>query len=220
MHAYCIEFVGLAGVGKTTVATHLCTLSGGRRAQRLGLRQLLLQAVHTPQVLWAAVQVIVRCGGVRQVPTRAGINWLAVSLTAQWAKRQPERYLVFDQLLLQAARRLAKEGRKPLARLASEAGALMPLPNLIVALQSPLGVIEARVNQRASGHAYWQPTARQKLNYWRRWLDTRRALRVLGQQQQPAPAILVLDARLAPEENAQRIMDFLDQQPPAEHRVV
>lgn len=199
-----VEFVGPAGVGKSTIVgaviRQLNVPVARREAYRVSSATALLR-----HPVWAArtLLFVCRAGGLRLLFSKAGANWFAVcgaALQARDLARRDRAVQLYDQLLLQALRRVARETKRSVVELARHYNRLVPLSDLIVAVQVPVAELERRLRARDGFQPPPMERERWQREVWRQWLDTRRALKVL--QDSGRCRVLVIDGRCAPDHNA------------------
>lgn len=147
-----VEFVGPAGVGKSTIVgaviRQLNVPVARREAYRVSSATALLR-----HPVWAArtLLFVCRAGGLRLLFSKAGANWFAVcgaALQARDLARRDRAVQLYDQLLLQALRRVARETKRSVVELARHYNRLVPLSDLIVAVQVPVAELERRLRAR------------------------------------------------------------------------
>ena len=199
-----VEFVGPAGVGKTTIANAIINPGRGVKGKPYHVGSLygLLMA---PQRTYRAVRFLWRAGRWRSF-SKTGLNWLIVAGALFQAKQQigPESgVMIFDQLVVQALRRLAREFGTTATRLAAEYRADIEVADLIICVMSPGDVVKARRMDRggAVGRGFCQS------GNWCSQLDTRRAVRLLAGDKQAV--CVIVDGRKDVKVNRKLIADFI-----------
>lgn len=190
-----IEFMGLPGAGKSTIARGVCTRlrqSGYRlvwapdafmhtrpgllRAYKLA--RMAAFGVRHPRVACDAV----RCGRSFPQPTRAAAarlvgNWMYV--TAMRAMRQrPGELVVLDQGLVQGLYSLALQSDGDWRLAVRRALAVVSCPDVVVSIEAPGAVVRERMLCRAASHS----ATERLLLADQRWLD--RSVRILEHMRQ------------------------------------
>lgn len=212
-----IEFVAPAGAGKTSIANALYNLEPKlkRPPNPFSSRNVFEVLFHPGEVL-RSLLFLSRQGGIRFLFSKTGLIWfLLISSFCKIRRTDQHSYYLYDQLFLQALRRIARETQVPLPDLLTHGRGALPFPDVLVFIQAPPSTIRRRKEKRDGDCA--PTTSKQLCNHddidyrmWRDLLHMRRAMRTL-ENHPSGPRIIILDGRPPPEENARRLINEFDE---------
>lgn len=199
-----IEFVGCAGCGKSTIADTLIENAYCLRGKPYSIKSFF-GLVFSPLLTFRALRFLVRAGGWRAF-SKTGANWLAVTGALLWARSYSKRRLtvvIFDQLTMQALRRVATHFDTTVSKLIKSHGSDIQTSDVVILVMAPADVI----SERRKGRGGKMKSAIQPSRYWCSQLDTRRAVGLMKQVSETE--YILLDSREEPNFNQMRVHRML-----------